>query len=72
VNIPRVQQRKPAPAVEEFRHQYSDRDECIRAAYETEAYSYQQIADHFGVHSTTVGRIVGNSVQRKRGSRAKK
>jgi len=69
VNIPQVQQRKPAPAVEEFRHQYSDRDEGIRAAHKTEAYSYQQIANHFGVHFTTVGRIVRSSAQRTRGPR---
>ena len=28
------------------------------AAYETGEYSYQQIGNHFGVHFTTVGRIV--------------
>jgi DNA-directed RNA polymerase specialized sigma24 family protein len=27
-------------------------------AHATGAYSYQQIADHFGIHFTTVGRIV--------------
>ena len=52
VNIPRVQQRGPAPKLSEIRQQHKNRD------YETGAYSYQQIAKEFGVHFTTVGRIV--------------
>ena len=35
-----------------------DRDATIKAAHATGAYSYQQIAGHFGIHFTTVGRIV--------------
>ena len=35
-----------------------NRDDGIRAAYQTGAYSYQQIGKEFGVHFTTVGRIV--------------
>ncbi len=64
VNIPQVQQRAPAQPLKVIHRQYSNRDEGIRAAYETGAYSYQQIADHFGVHFTTVGRIVRNPAQR--------
>jgi REP-associated tyrosine transposase len=29
------------------------------AAYATGAYSYREIAQHFGLHPATVGRIVG-------------
>jgi REP element-mobilizing transposase RayT len=58
VNIPRVQQRGPAPKLSTVRRKYKDRDEAIRVAYQTGAYSYQQIAKEFGVHFTTVGRIV--------------
>jgi REP element-mobilizing transposase RayT len=58
VNIPRVQQRSPAPQISAFRRQYKNRGAAIRAAYETGAYSYQQIGKEFGVHFTTVGRIV--------------
>jgi REP element-mobilizing transposase RayT len=58
VNIPRVQQRRPAPKLSAIRRRYENRDQAIRAAYETGAYSYQQIAKEFGVHFTTVGRIV--------------
>jgi len=72
VNIPRVQQRPPAPPLKVILGQYSDRDKRIRAAYETGAYSYQQIADCFGVHFTTVGRVVRSSAQHMRGTRTKK
>lgn len=58
VNIPRIQQRGPAPKLSALRQQYKDRDDGIRAAYQTGAYSYQQIGKEFGVHFTTVGRIV--------------
>ena len=58
VNIPRVQQRRPAPKLSAIRRQHKNRDQAIRAAYDTGAYSYQQIAKEFGVHFTTVGRIV--------------
>jgi REP element-mobilizing transposase RayT len=58
VNIPRIQQRGPAPKLSALRRQYKNRDDGIRAAYETGAYSYQQIGKEFGVHFTTVGRIV--------------
>jgi putative transposase len=58
VNIPRIQQRGPAPKLSALRRQYKNRDHGIRAAYQTGAYSYQQIGKEFGVHFTTVGRIV--------------
>jgi putative transposase len=72
VNIPRVQQRAPVPALKVIGSRYSNRDQGIRAAYETGAYSYQQIADQFGVHFTTVGRIVRNSAPHMRSTRTKK
>ncbi len=65
VNIPRAQQRGPAPKLSAIRRQYKNRDDAIRAAYETRAYSYQQIAKDFGVHFTTVGRIVRQPVMRE-------
>jgi REP-associated tyrosine transposase len=69
VNIPRVQQRGPAPKLSVIRRQHRNRDEAIRAAYETEAYSYQQIAKEFGVHFTTVGRIIRESMKRASAAR---
>jgi hypothetical protein len=58
VNIPSIQQRRPAPKLSAVRRQYKNRDAAIRAAYQTGAYSYQQIGREFGVHFSTVGRIV--------------
>jgi putative transposase len=61
VNIPQAQQRPLTLSLEEIRRRYPNRDRAIRAAYETGGYSYQQIAEYFGVHFTTVGRIVRDS-----------
>ena len=58
VNIPRVQQRGAAPKLSTIRRQHKNRDAAIRVAYDTGAYSYSQNAKEFGVHFTTVGRIV--------------
>jgi transposase len=38
--------------------EHADRNAAMVAAYQTGEYSYQQIAEHFGVHFMTVGRIV--------------
>jgi len=65
VNIPRVQQRGAAPELSTIRRQHKNRDDAIRAAYETGTYSYQQIAKEFGVHFTTVGRIVRQPMKRE-------
>ena len=66
VNIPKVQQRGAAPKLSALRSRYKKRDDAIRAAYETGAYSYQQIAKEFGVHFTTVGRVVRQPAQSTR------
>lgn len=58
VNIPKVQRRSPAPSLAEIEARYPDRNEAILAAYAAGDYSYQDIARHFGVHFTTVGRVV--------------
>ncbi len=64
VNIPKAQQRGPAPKISAIRREHKNRDDAIRAAYVTGSYSYQQIAKEFGVHFTTVGRIVHQSMKR--------
>jgi putative transposase len=58
VNIPRAQRRRPAQSLAAIGRAHADRDEAIVAAYATGQYSYQQIADHFGLHFTTVGLVV--------------
>ena len=49
--IPRAQQRPPAPPLDEIAARYPTRDTAIAAAHATGAYSYQQIAEAFGVAS---------------------
>ncbi len=58
LNIPKAQRRPPAPSLERIAAKHRDRDDAMRAAWATGQYSYTQIAAHFGVHFTTVGRIV--------------
>lgn len=67
INIPRAQQRGPAPTLARIAKAHANRDRAILAAHATGAYSYAQIAQHFGVHFTTVGRIVraGRRFRRK-------
>lgn len=58
VNIPWGQRRGPAPALDAIAARHKDRNRAMVEAYETGEYSYQRIGQHFGVHFTTVGRIV--------------
>lgn len=58
IQIPGVQRRPPAPSLPDIERHSENRNSAIVRAYATGAYSYQQIADHFGIHFTTVGRIV--------------
>ena len=58
VQIPLAQRRPPPPPLAKIAKQVRDRDAAIKAAHATGAYSYQQIAEHFGLHFTTVGRII--------------
>lgn len=58
VNVPKRQRRPPAPSLTALAARHADRDVAMAKAHATGAYSYQQIADEFGVHFTTVGRIV--------------
>ena len=58
INVPRAQRRAPPPMLDRIEAQHTTRDEAIIAAHASGGYSYQQIAEHFDVHFTTVGRIV--------------
>ncbi|MHB1174723.1 MAG: REP-associated tyrosine transposase [Sulfuriferula sp.] len=58
VQIPLAQRRPPPPLLSEIARRALDRNTAIVAAYATGGYSYQQLADHFGMHFTTVGKIV--------------
>ena len=58
VQIPLAQRRPPPPPLAAIAKRARVRDAAIKAAHATGAYSYQQIAEHFGIRFTTVGRIV--------------
>jgi alpha-beta hydrolase superfamily lysophospholipase len=58
VQIPVAQRRSPPAQLEEIEARAPDRNAAIVAAYATGGYSYQHLADFFGVHFTTVGKIV--------------
>lgn len=58
VQIPLAQRRPPPPLLSEIERRTLDRNTAIVAAYATGGYSYQQLADHFGMHFTTVGKII--------------
>lgn len=58
VNVPKAQRRPPAPPLAAIASAYESREAAMVAAHASGEYSYQQIADFFGVHFTTVGRAV--------------
>ncbi len=58
LSIPNTQRRSPAPSIETIAGKYQDRNQAIVRAYATGAYSYREIAEYFGIHLATVGRIV--------------
>jgi len=58
IGVPKAQARPPAPTLEVLASSFSKRNDAIVAAHATGEYSYQQIADYFGLHFTTVGKIV--------------
>ncbi len=58
IQIPFAQRRPMPPSLQEIKQSAPDRNAAIIAAYATGAYTYQQLAEYFGVFFTTVGRIV--------------
>ncbi len=58
LSVPRAQRRAPAPTLEKIAAKHRDRNKAISVAYTTGAYSYREIAEYYGLHLATVGRIV--------------
>jgi hypothetical protein len=58
VGVPQAQKRPPAPSLEQLASRYQNRNQGIVAAYATGEYSYQQIADFYGLDFTTIGKIL--------------
>ena len=47
-----------APSLAAIAVKRRDRDDAIAAAYASGAYGYRELAEHFGLHLGTVGRII--------------
>lgn len=62
VSIPQAQRRKPALSLAAISAKHHERNAAMVEAYATGAYSYREIAEHFGVHPATVGRVVRNEM----------
>ncbi|OBS08402.1 toxin RelE [Acidihalobacter prosperus] len=60
--IPRVQRRAPPKSLAAIETRHAERNDAIVEAYATGAYSYREIAEHFGLHLATVGRIVRSAM----------
>lgn len=56
--VPRLQRRPPAEPLTAYQQRYPERNDAIRAAFATGAYTLQQIASFFGLHYSSVSRIV--------------
>ena len=65
LTIPKAQRRPPPPSLAEIAAHHGERNAAIVAAYATGAYSYRQIAEYFGIHFATVGRIVRGAILRR-------
>jgi putative transposase len=64
LTLPQAQCRPPPPTLAQLAKQSAGRNPAIVAAYATGAYTYREIADYFGIHLATVGRIVRSDMQR--------
>lgn len=64
IAVPKLQRRAPAAPLGEIEALYAERDQAIVAAHGTGAYSYREIAAHFGLHPGSVGKIVRRAIGR--------
>lgn len=63
LSVPHAQRRPPAPTLAEIAASSPSRNTAIVTAYNSGAYSYRSIAEHFGLHLATVGKIVRGALQ---------
>jgi putative transposase len=56
--IPKVQRRPVPQSLQAFSEAYSDKRTAMAAAYVSGAYTMKAIAAHFGVHASTVSRVI--------------
>ena len=63
LSVSQAQRRPPAPPLAQITQDCGERNAAMVAAYATGTYSYREIAEHFGVHLATVGRLVRRGMQ---------
>ncbi len=61
--IPKAQKRPMPKSIEEYVTMTSSRDGAIVAAYKSGGYTLQDIGSHFGVHYSTISRIIHRNMQ---------
>ncbi len=63
--IPGIQRRAKPKPLEEYAVSAANRDEAMFLAYRSGGYTLQQIAHHWGVHYSTVNRMVKRVAKEK-------
>lgn len=60
-DVPLMQRRMMPKMLEEYREQSNSRNEAIRAAFSSGGYTMKQIGSFFGLHYTSVSRIINSA-----------
>ena len=58
LQIPKVQKRPKNKPIAYYEKTTSNRNKAIIEAYASGAYSYQELGDYFGLHFTTIGKVI--------------
>jgi len=56
--IPRAQRRKVPRPLDYYANKYKDRNQGVCAAYQSGGYSMREVGEHFGLHSSSVSKII--------------
>jgi len=63
--IPARQRRAMPKSIEYYARKYKDRDDAIRAAYQTGGYSLKELGIYFDLHYSSVSRIINGKYYAK-------
>ncbi len=58
LQIPKVQKRAKTKPITYYEKAAASRNDAILNAYASGAYSYQELGDYFGLHFTTIGKVI--------------
>jgi hypothetical protein len=59
--VPRIQRRTLFKSLDEYCNQTSSRNEAIKAAFDSGGYTMKVIGEYFGLHYTSISRIVNHT-----------